>query len=230
MRGLRRVVVMFGLSAVVGMLGGCAHAPAPGSPTRPQLEHLLATVRVVAARRHVPGYDRSCESGHACVFGPAWSDDTDAPGGHNGCGTRNDVLAAQLSDVVYRFPANRCVVAAGQLADPYTGKQIRFRKQDARAVQIDHVYPLAAAWDMGAAQWPPRLRARFANDIDYNLLAVDGTANQDKGDKTPSNWLPPNRTYHCYYVGKYLSAAQHYGLPITRADRRVMAKVARSCG
>ncbi|WP_280203843.1 ATP-binding domain-containing protein, partial [Nocardia farcinica] len=32
---------------------------------------------------------------------------------------------------------------------------LEFRKADARDVQIDHVYPLAAAWDLGAAGWSP---------------------------------------------------------------------------
>src|SRR5664280_3577045 len=58
----------------------------------------LETV-TVRARTKVAGYDRSCSLGHGCVFGPAWSDDTTAAGGHNGCDTRNDVLAGQLQDV-----------------------------------------------------------------------------------------------------------------------------------
>ena len=64
--------------------------------------------------------------------------------------TRNDVLAAQLTAVQYRG-RSRCVVIAGTLlADPYTGRWIEFRKATATRVQIDHLYPLARAWDMGA--------------------------------------------------------------------------------
>jgi hypothetical protein len=89
-------------------------------------------------------------------------------------------------------------------------------------VQIDHVYPLAAAWDMGAAAWPLPQRIRFANDVELNLLAVDGRAKEDKRDRTPADWLPPARAYHCYYAGKYLTAAARYALPITTADSAVL--------
>ena len=37
-----------------------------------------------------------------------------------------------------------------------------------------------------------RLVNVFANDP-LNLLAVDGTANQDKKDKDAASWLPPNK-------------------------------------
>ena len=39
------------------------------------------------------------------------------------------------------------------------------------AVQIDHIVPLALAWDLGARNWTDEMRVRFANDP-ANLLAV----------------------------------------------------------
>jgi len=215
---------------VCAVAAGCSTAPpAPGSPGRAQLEQLLADVTVVAGRAHVPGYDRECAPRRGCVFGAAWTDDTSADGGHNGCDTRDDVLGRQLREVTYRLDSPRCVVTSGTLFDPYTGNRMAFSKRDASAVQIDHVYPLAAAWDMGASRWPLPLRMRFANDLTYNLLAVDGKANQDKGDKTPGEWIPPAAAYHCFYAGKFLSVAQRYGLPITRSDQQVLAAIARQC-
>jgi hypothetical protein len=212
------------------VLAGCGHVrPAPGSPGRARLTSLLTAVAVIDARVHTPGYDRDCASGRGCVFGPAWTDDTDAPGGHNGCDTRDDVLAGQLRGVSFSPGTHRCVVTAGTLLDPYTGKRVDFRKRDAGTVQIDHVYPLAAAWDMGAARWPLELRERFANDETYNLLAVAGAANQDKGDKTPADWLPPSAAGRCFYAGKYLSVAARYHLPVTAADHRVLAGIAATC-
>ncbi|MFE3322412.1 hypothetical protein [Nocardia sp. NPDC059195] len=62
--------------------------PAPGSPTRAEVTALLDTVRVIAARPRPGGYERGCKAGQACVFGPAWTDDSDAPGSHDGCDTR----------------------------------------------------------------------------------------------------------------------------------------------
>src|SRR5690606_17678266 len=116
----------------------------------------LEGVDVVEARRSAPGYDRDCGSGHACVFGPAWSDDIDVPGGHNGCDTRNDALRRDLTEVVLKPGTQDCVVLTGLLVDPYTGDQVAFdRDRDASGVQIDHVVSLAAAWDHGAAGWDP---------------------------------------------------------------------------
>ncbi|APE33446.1 deoxyribonuclease [Nocardia mangyaensis] len=201
-------------------------APAPGSPSRAEVTALLDTVRVVASRPRPGGYERGCKAGQGCVFGPAWTDDTDAPGGHDGCDTRNNVLAAQLRDVVTR---GRCVVVEGVLADPYTATDIPFRKAEGGRIQIDHVYPLAAAWDLGAAGWSRDLRLRFANDLSVNLLATSAAVNQAKGDKTPGTWLPPARANHCFYAAKYLTVAVDYDLPITAADNAVLHDIARDC-
>ncbi|MFC4125086.1 HNH endonuclease family protein [Nocardia rhizosphaerae] len=210
-----------------GIIGTeAAVTPAPGSPTRAEVTALLDRVRVVAARPHPGGYERGCKPGQGCVFGPAWSDDTDAPGGHDGCDTRNNVLAAQLREVVRR---GRCVVVEGVLTDPYTATDITFRKSDGGRVQIDHVYPLAAAWDMGAARWSPERRARFANDLSVNLLATGASTNQSKGDSTPGTWLPPAGANHCFYAAKYLTVAVDYDLPITAADNAVLHGIARGC-
>ncbi|GAD87849.1 HNH endonuclease family protein [Nocardia asteroides] len=200
--------------------------PAPGSPTRAEVTALLDRVRVIDARPRPGGYERGCKVGQACVFGTAWSDDTDAPGGHDGCDTRNNVLAAQLRAVILR---GRCVVVEGVLTDPYTGGDIAFRKSDGGRVQIDHVYPLAAAWDMGAATWPPARRLRFANDLSVNLLATGASTNQSKGDDTPADWLPPARANHCFYAAKYLTVALDYDLPITAADNATLHTIARGC-
>ncbi|MGW4245742.1 HNH endonuclease family protein [Nocardia sp. NPDC004722] len=222
------------LGAVVVLLAvpGCESlgrvTPAPGSPGRAQLERLLAGVRTVPKRPRPGGYERGCASGQGCVFGPAWTDDHDGPGGHDGCDSRNTVLGRQLSGVVRRA-GDGCVVVSGALDDPYTGQRIAFARADAKAVQIDHVYPLAAAWDLGASGWPMGRRVRFANDVDFNLLAVDGKTNEDKGDRTPGDWLPPARATHCFYAGKYLMVATRYGLPVTAADRAALERVARAC-
>lgn len=223
---------LLGVTVTLLVVQGCESigqvTPAPGSPTRAQLEQLLAGVRVVPKRPRPGGYERGCGNGQACVFGPAWTDDHDGPGGHDGCDSRNAVLARQLTRVTFRR-GDDCVVVAGVLDDTYTGQRIAFERGAAKAVQIDHVYPLAAAWDLGASGWTAARRVRFANDIDYNLLAVDGKTNEDKGDRTPGDWLPPARAGHCFYAGKYLTAANRYGLPVTAADRDALRRVARGC-
>ncbi|WP_420910928.1 HNH endonuclease family protein [Rhodococcus sp. OK519] len=220
--------------ALVWLSAGCGtapgvHEPAPGSPPRAAVENLLARAQVVPTRADVPGYERGCRGGQACVFGPSWSDDHSGPGGHDGCDTRNNVLATDLTRVAFRDGTRDCVVVSGTLADPYSGRPVEFSKQNANAVQIDHVYPLAAAWDMGASAWPIERRRDFANDTTYNLLAVSGPENQAKRDSTPSGWLPSDPAFRCFYVGKYLGVAVRYGLPITTADRDAIAGVAQTC-
>jgi hypothetical protein len=94
----------------------------------------LAASRVVPSRPAVPGYDRGCGRGESCSFGPAWSDNHAGTGGHDGCDTRNNVLARQLTNVTYKSGTKKqkqCVVLSGQLVEPYTGRQVTFRKADA---------------------------------------------------------------------------------------------------
>jgi hypothetical protein len=151
------------------------------------------------------------------VFGAAWSDDTTAAGGHNGCDTRNDVLAAQLQGV--DKGTSRCVVQAGTLDDPYSGTRITFRKAQADEVQIDHVVPLAYAWDMGASAWTLDQRMAFANDEALNLLAVGQAANLAKSDQGPATWTPANVSYRCQYAIRWVSVVGTYALAVTDADR-----------
>ncbi|NDU77499.1 DUF1524 domain-containing protein [Actinomadura sp. DSM 109109] len=142
-------------------------------------------------------------------FGTRWKD-TD----HNGCDQRNDVLARDLTQVEKR---GRCIVLAGTLDDPYSGKRISFEKADAAEVQIDHLYPLALAWRMGASRWSEDRREQFANDRD-NLLAVWGVPNREKSDSGPGEWKP-QKGFQCVYAIKYVAVAKKYGLPVTRSDR-----------
>lgn len=191
--------------------------------TDPTIITMLDHVEVLRSRPNPDGYDRSCGTGHGCVFGHAWADVD-----HNGCDTRNDILAKQLTGVVFRPGSRQCVVMAGDLRDPYTGGLIHFTKANASAVQIDHIYPLSLAWDMGADGWDTQRRINFANDP-ANLLAVDGPTNMSKGDSSPADWLPINATYRCEYVKRFLTIARTHGLPITKADADSIRITATKC-
>lgn len=137
------------------------------------------------------------------------------------------MLRQDLHDVELDPRTNGCVVRRGTLADPYTGRVIAFERGygTSLAVQIDHLIPLAAAWDFGAAEWSQARRESFANDVRYELLAVDGQANQEKSDSTPADWLPPNRAFHCEYGIRYLTAARRWELAISKADRAALTDV-----
>src|SRR5271166_4762927 len=185
---------------------------------------VLAGIAVVPQRTHRYDYHRS-------AYGEAWDDDNDAPGGHNGCDTRDDILDRDLVDKTY-VSIKRCpnAVASGILHDPYTNTVIAFQRgaKVGEAVQIDHIVPLAYAWDMGASGWPEPLRLRFANDP-ANLLAVQGQANQDKGDSPPAQWMPPNTAFACQYAMQFITVLRGYQLPVDQASTGVLRQAAATC-
>lgn len=226
----RAVALAVLLLACLGMVFtlGQPRGSVPGSPPYELVSPLLDAVKVVRVRDPVPGYERDCSGASACVFGPAWSDATDAPGGGNGCSTRHDVLARDINGGT-AAPPDPCAVSDGTLLDPYTGRVVDVGASGVRGIHVDHVFPLAAAWDLGAWDWPAARRAAFANDVDHNLLAVAGTVNSRKSDSTPADWLPDDPDRHCFYAARYLTAAVAYGLPVTEADHRALAGAVRRC-
>jgi hypothetical protein len=191
---------------------GNAPAAKPNPRTVATAEKQLATLRVAQPREG--GYERARD------FGPAWSVDVD----RNGCGTRDDILRRDLTNVRLR---GRCTVIAGVLADPYTGRSVTFAKAEANKVQIDHVVPLSAAWERGARDWPQAQRERFANDP-LNLLATTGTANQSKGDRGPAQWLP-REAYRCAYAVQWVRVSLAYKLAVTPPDKASLTTLLSRC-
>lgn len=193
-----------------------------------QARATLGRLTVVPRRPYVEGYQRSCSPGDACSFGPAWTDDNSNPDGHNGCDTRNDVLAEQLSQVTYRG-GSRCVVETGHLHDPYTGADLEFTKAHAQLAPVDHVVPLALAWDLGAARWTQQQRVDYANDTRLVLLVVDERSNEAKSDSGPGEWMPSDRGAWCAYDERFVTVLEHYRLPVTAADSDAMDRVLSTC-
>ncbi|MGR8010119.1 HNH endonuclease family protein [Streptomyces hypolithicus] len=160
------------------------------------------------------GYDRD-------KFGYAWMDTADGvPLARNGCDTRNDLIRRDGQNLRFRAGSD-CVVVAMTLHDPYTGRTIEWRKQDAMEVQIDHMVPMSYAWQMGASRWPEGKREQFANDA-LNLLPVDGRTNSVKQDSAPASWLPPNKQIRCAYAVRFAQVAVKYELAVTAPDKRTM--------
>jgi len=195
-----------------------------GAPTVVSGSDVLAGVAVVATRVRDADYRRA-------AFGDAWEDDNDAPGGRNGCDTRNDILNRDLEEKIY-VATKRCpqAVAGGTLRDPYTNATIAFVRGNrvGASVQIDHLVPLAFAWDMGARDWTEPMRIRFANDP-ANLLAVAGGANQDKGDQPPGDWMPSNAAFWCQYAVAFIAVVRGYGLPVDEASANRLRDAASAC-
>jgi hypothetical protein len=180
----------------------------------------LAALAAVEVKGRAPrtGYARD-------DFGSGWVD-TD----HNGCDTRNDILARDLTGDTFKPGTHNCVVLTGSLADPYSARAISFQRGQgtSEAVQIDHVVALSDAWQKGAQGLDATRRAAFANDP-LNLLAVDGPLNMSKGDGDAATWLPPNKAYRCAYVARQVAVKVSYALWMTQAEKNAIATVLAAC-
>ena len=123
-----------------------------------------------------------------------------------------------------------CVALSGRLDDPYTALAIAFERGDATSsrVQIDHVVALGDAWQTGAQQLTSRQRQNLANDP-LNLLAVDGPANEQKGDSDAASWLPANKSFRCSYVARQVAVKIKWQLWVTAAEREAIAGMLSSC-
>jgi hypothetical protein len=180
----------------------------------------LAALAAVEVKGRAPrtGYDRD-------NFGSGWVD-TD----RNGCDTRNDILARDLTGETFKSGTRNCVVLTGTLADPYSARSISFLRGQGTSddVQIDHVVALSDAWQKGAQGLDAARRTAFANDP-LNLLAVDGPLNMQKGDGDAATWLPPSKGYRCAYVARQVAVKVSYGLWMTQAEKNAIATVLSSC-
>lgn len=172
----------------------------------------------VKGRAPKTGYDRD-------QFGPSWADVD-----RNGCDTRNDILARDLSAVIFKDGSKECVVASGTFTDPYTGTTINFIRgnETSTAVQIDHIVALSDAWQKGAQQLSVEERRQLANDP-LNLMAADGPANGSKSDADAASWLPPNKAFRCEYVARQIAVKARYQLWVTQPEHDAIAAVLSAC-
>lgn len=145
----------------------------------------------------------------------------------NGCDMRNLILQR---DLVNPIVGEDCKVIRGTLNDPYTGKEISFVRgaDTSDDVQIDHVVALSNAWQTGAQQLTVNQRVALANDP-LELIAVDGPANQAKGDGDAATWLPSNKAFRCQYVARQIAVKQKYTLWVTAPEKTAMQRVLSSC-
>jgi hypothetical protein len=167
----------------------------------------------VKGRAPKTGYERT-------QFGDGWAE-------VKGCDTRNQVLNRDLVDVAVN---EKCQVVSGTLHDPYTGNDIIFSRGEtsSQSVQIDHVVALSNAWQTGAQALTPDQRIQLANDP-LELLAVDGTANQQKSDGDAATWLPPNKAFRCQYVARQIAVKAKYQLWVTAAEKDAMTRILVTC-
>lgn len=211
----------------------------------------IGSLETLAKRPYPGGYERSCKEGVGCVFGQRWTDDQDAPLGRDGCDTRNGVLGFQLDNVKFKGTSD-CVVVYGTYTEPYFGTIEEFIKGEPQSEQdeIDHVVPLALAWDLGMSERDIEERKALANDAEYNLVVTTNSANASgndingdgkydahkgeypgKSDKAAYEWLPylTDTGRACDYSARYVLTAHRYGLPILEADKTAIQEAFSRC-
>jgi hypothetical protein len=158
------------------------------------------------------GYDRS-------LF-RLW---VDADG--DGCDTRREVLI----DEAVRAPTvgSGCSLTNGRWVSPYDNASWT----DIADLDIDHLVPLAEAWDSGASSWSASRRQSYANDLGdpRSLIAVTDNVNQEKGDQDPAEWVPPLASYRCTYTADWVATKLRWSLKVDSAERSALARSAADC-
>ncbi|MCX4984369.1 DUF1524 domain-containing protein [Streptomyces sp. NBC_00572] len=136
---------------------------------------------------------------------PHWNAGLDAT---DGCDTRSEVLLAEAVDA----PAagTGCKLTGGRWTSYYDGQNV----SDPAALRVDHLVPLAEAWESGASGWTAARRERFANDqgAAATLVAVTARSQRDKAGRDPADWVPSDAARYCRYVGEWVSTKLRWGL------------------
>lgn len=161
----------------------------------------LRSVGTAPPRMHVLGYSRE-------EFGKGWAK-------AQACTTRELIAAVSLPGAT--LDKKDCSLDGGSGIDPYSGDRINSHTD----LELDHIIPLSAAWDLGAFAWSEEKRVAFANDP-LNLVIVEKEQNQAKSDLLPHQWLPPNRRARCWYARRIAAVASSYGLSLPKTDRNTL--------
>lgn len=134
--------------------------------------------------------------------------------------TRDEVLAAESKVTV-----SGCDVQRGLWVSPYDGDSTR----DSTGFDIDHLVPLAEAWDSGARRWNAATRERFANDLrdPRSLVAVTASSNRTKSDRDPAEWMPA--LGRCTYLRQWVAVKIRWSLTVDHAERRALRRQATTC-
>ena len=169
----------------------------------------------VAPSGSMAGYDRE-------DF-PHWSDAQEFGWdvSDSACDVREAALIRDGEDVVV---GEGCDVESGRWLDPYKTRTYT----DPLDIDIDHLVPLANAYRSGAFEWDTAERERYANDPD-NLLSVEDNANQEKGDKGPEAWKPPNRAIWCQYARRWIGVKSGYALTINPQEKAALKQMLTTC-
>ncbi|MEV6193345.1 HNH endonuclease family protein [Streptomyces sp. NPDC051920] len=207
----RRLSILAGITGLIAMAGvfngPTASAALPTPVSAATARTYLASLTVATENR--TGYSRD-------LF-PTWITISGT------CNTREYILKRDGSGVT---TDSACVATGGSWYSVYDGATWTA----ASDVDIDHLVPLAEAWDSGAGAWTTAQRQAFANDVTRpQLLAVTDNVNQSKGDQDPATWMPSRTAYACTYVRAWVQVKYYYNLKVDSAEKTKLSSVLAGC-
>ncbi len=143
----------------------------------------------------------------------------------DGCDTRDEVLIAESVDPVNIGPG--CSLSGGRWISVYDGVETT----DPSTFDVDHMVPLAEAWDSGASAWDAQRREAFANDLirDAALIAVSASSNRSKSDQDPAEWQPPQAAAACDYATDWVEVKIAWDLSADPAEAAVLDDMLATC-
>jgi proprotein convertase P-domain-containing protein/uncharacterized protein DUF1524 len=198
--------VMIAAATTVVAVSGPAQAATISQPLRT----MVANLPVAAENR--TGYDRDLF--HLWI---------DADG--DGCNTRYEVLIAEATKAP--TVGSGCSLSGGSWTSYYDGATWT----DPADLDIDHMVPLAEAWDSGARTWTAAQREAYANDLGdaRPLVAVTDNVNQSKSDADPAEWMPSLSSVYCRYITEWTAVKTRWGLTVDSAEKSSLTSYASAC-
>jgi hypothetical protein len=204
-------VVVLSLVAVLLLVAALASPVSAAAGDMVSTKSLLAGLTV--SGEHSAGYERG-------LF-PLWD-----AAGPPGCDTRDEVLITEAT----RAPTvgTGCKLTGGKWLSRYDDVTVT----DPSQLDIDHLVPLAEAWQSGAYAWTTATRERYANDLGYpaDLVAVTAHANRSKGDDEPSAYLPPEKSFDCRYEAWWVAVKWRWHLSVDSAEKSWLSRHLARCG
>lgn len=137
----------------------------------------------------------------------------------DGCDTGAEVLIAEATEAP--SVGAGCKISDGEWLSYFDAQEV----EDIGKLDINHMVPLAEAWDSGASEWSAARREAYANDLGApaSLVAVTTRTNRAKADQDPAQWLPPLPAAHCRYVSEWAATKLRWDLAADPAELDAMA-------
>ena len=143
----------------------------------------------------------------------------------SGCDSRKSVI---ISEAVAKPVVEKgCVIKGGEWLSIYDLVKVT----EAGKLDVDHMVPLAEAWDSGASTWDDLKREKYANDQTdpRHLIAVTGPSNRSKSDQDPAEWMPTNKAYYCEYIANWVSIKVRWALSIDAKEKTALVANLKGC-